>query len=187
MRKIETDEFDLFLSDDIYDDTLRELEENDAAVTPEQLIGDFTEQAETFLDAVFSEPDRRETNEFWRFIEAFHGTRRACFEKRIALVHAHGNGRPWRYCDGDRERSVRKLVKELDGSYALILLEICNPYGVSIRCRSSLLMSAVDAFSIGDIISGRTSGFESIMHPTIGMIDGYTVEYRLRQLQTAPG
>ena len=106
--------------------------------------------------------------------------------ERFALLEAHGdtNG-DWVYYDGEKEYEVQRWINSVDGNYSALLICVCNPGTHTPKSKKSVLMipdSDIDFIAGGGAITGRNVCFDLYV-PKKGLLDFYTIDYEIEQLE----
>jgi len=181
---------DIYVSNDVYisekQDVKQQGEERGFKI--ENLQAETVESlqfiAEGFLNTIFGA--RSEMWKMKRYIERF-GHQNG-FRKMFGILDAHGFEKKdvWYFADGRRERPIKNWITTHDGTYACLILRVCNPKRFSTKGKHSLVMHADTAFAPVDIELGSEgiSGFNSLILPSGEEIDLYTVDHHFRSLRS---
>ena len=172
MRKIETNDGMLFISQQIFQEYQTNAKE--IGIELKQVIEDSIEKL--FLDRV--------TGGVTSFFKKWKKTKEG-----VAILDAHGHREKgtWFFHDGKQKRTVQSWINGVDGTYGTLVLLVCDEsviYNLP-KTKSSIL------FLPDGIVRGggkfKVFGLEhhfSLIHQTYGEIDDYTVEDAERKLLT---
>ena len=105
----------------------------------------------------------------------------------IAVLYAHGDEREgeWWYQDGRRLFRLASWIARHDGRYACLAIVSCNPEGLDLKARRSLLWLPDRIVSWVRCEYGECS--YSLIHPIKGEIDSNVLDYELRELKRELG
>lgn len=173
MRILKSDDMTIYTSPEIvgeYTAHLKELEEE--------------ENGNTKLNCLLSENilnmlGRHLGDKFLNYIYRFAA------EKKlrtfgVLVAHGHADSGSWLYADGNQEFPVQDWLARHDGKYACLFCNVCNPGSCNAKTQSSLLIIP------DETLSGWRLCFDachlSLIHPTRGEIDDYTIDYELKSL-----
>lgn len=163
------EKIDFWVSKDFYKERIKQIreieEECGVKGVPKKKLGEiFWEEQYEHLEELLDS----------RYKEYFIGI---YLDSKMLVITAYGaspDGVTWFCKDGNKEYLVKDLVKEGDGEYGLIFLNVCNPKGCIVYTESSLLVLPDKKPVEGSLFS--------LYDPSIGEeIDDYTIDYWLKQ------
>ncbi len=103
----------------------------------------------------------------------------------VFFTHGHEENGQWMYDNKGKSRTVQSWVKANDGKFACIACYLCNPGMLTVKTKKSLLL--LPDRIIGGIEQSNDIDERfhlTLIHPKEGDVDGYTLDYHLRKLQT---
>lgn len=107
----------------------------------------------------------------------------------VAILNAHGHRKKgvWYFEDDGEQKTVQSWVDSVDGKYGAIALLVCDEsvlYNLPKTKKSLLFLpDGPVVYGIEHIVHGTQHHF-SLIHPTYGEIDSYTVDSAIKELIT---
>jgi hypothetical protein len=180
MKKLELDEGDLYISEQVMGDgAISESEDYPGMLENSYLdshLGTFFEHRPSFKEYIDL---YGQLNNLPRIamLKAHGGTKGNLYTKSEDWVFRHGPR-------GEYKRPVQDWIDENDGKYSALLLAVCNMGSHTPKSKKSILMIPDKEISFsGDISRVDREAVFDLIFPGIGEIDSYTIDYELERLK----
>ncbi len=101
----------------------------------------------------------------------------------MAILHAHGGdeSNTWvYYTDEGQSAPVQRWINRLDGKYATLILQCCNPGAHAISSKKSAVLAFNSIYSAQNQENG--DGQLELFIPGFGYLDSYTLEDTVKKL-----
>ena len=103
--------------------------------------------------------------------------------RRKAILAAHGDSKDnkWCYDDGTNQFLVQGWIDNMDGEYAALILNCCNPRRHEISSRKSAVLVPNDVYSPAREHEGEVN--IELYIPGKGYIDSYGINHEIKELR----
>ena len=135
-------------------------------------------KGETYLNLLLNfflkDPVKKEVAELYARQQCLEGT---------AMLLAHGGSQngEWVYSADNKSFKVQDWINELDGKYAVLCLNCCNPGHHEIYSGKSAVLAANHEFSWVGLDVGEVQ--LELYIPKIGYLDSYIIENELEKMR----